>query len=127
MVEINYCLNKDDAKLYHISQIGNRKNIFCPECNGELIAAKGEVYQHHFRHKNTDDCNRGEGALHKYVKQQISEKKYIYLNGIRYDFKEVDEELPVKINENQYFIDVSGRLNNGNQIFIEVCVTHNLL
>ena len=38
MVEINYCLNKDDAKLYHISQIGNRKNIFCPECNGELYA-----------------------------------------------------------------------------------------
>jgi hypothetical protein len=51
----------------------------CPECERALIAAKGDIYRHHFRHA-ADPCERGgETALHRFAKQVICETKQLRL------------------------------------------------
>jgi hypothetical protein len=47
----------------------------CPECAQPLVAAKGDVYRHHFRH-HADQAvcwYAGETALHRFAKQLICE------------------------------------------------------
>lgn len=45
----------------------------CPACERPLVAAKGEIYQHHFRHQAEQAIclQAGESALHRYAKQLI--------------------------------------------------------
>jgi hypothetical protein len=47
----------------------------CPECEGPLVAAKGEIYRHHFRHlaERAACWQAGESALHRYAKQLVCE------------------------------------------------------
>lgn len=44
----------------------------CLECEGKMIAKKGEVRTHHFAHKSEFSC-KGEGQKHLYVKELIYE------------------------------------------------------
>src|SRR3954462_4390695 len=47
----------------------------CPACKRQLIAAKGDIYRHHFRHHadQVECAHGGETALHLYAKQIICE------------------------------------------------------
>lgn len=47
-------------------------NCVCPGCSGDLVAAKGSLYRHHFRHAVESSCGGApETALHRYAKQII--------------------------------------------------------
>lgn len=57
--------------LVGIEKNGNRVNIknydnnlvYCQGCGSELIAAKGSIYQHHYKHKTLNDCDYGGKTL----------------------------------------------------------------
>lgn len=53
----------------------------CPACSSRLMAIKGEVYRHHFRHAVEGvDCQWArETALHKFAKQIICERLWLTL------------------------------------------------
>lgn len=49
-------------------------DCICPKCATPLIAAKGDIYRHHFRHL-AEDCGQArETALHMFAKQIICER-----------------------------------------------------
>jgi hypothetical protein len=55
-----------------IESASSGRTYFCPECEGEMSAAKGQIRAHHFKHKPGKDqapshCG-GEGARHYRVK-----------------------------------------------------------
>jgi hypothetical protein len=54
----------------------------CPECGERLVAAKGEVYRHHFRHVTDSDCHGGpETFLHIFAKQILVETRTLQMPG----------------------------------------------
>ena len=66
-----------DGRLVHIDDVesGLQSDVVCPQCRTPLIAAKGDVYAHHFRH-HTDAvvcAHTPESDLHQFAKQVICE------------------------------------------------------
>ena len=69
------------------------EQLYCLECNGKMIAVKGEVKQHHFRHSVESNCS-GESARHWSKKYQIHQilkefgvsevEKAISKHGVQY-------------------------------------------
>jgi len=52
----------------------------CPECGLRVLAVKGEVYRHHFRHAVESACGGGrETALHLFAKQTICHEVHVSL------------------------------------------------
>jgi len=71
----------------HINQVerGKKCNCICPACRKPLIAVKGKIRQHHFRHEVESECARNpETAIHIIAKKMIAERKQIMLP--KYDF-----------------------------------------
>ena len=58
-----------EGSIYWISDEFDEQ-LYCLECNGKMIAVKGEVKQHHFRHSVESNCS-GESARHSSNKYQI--------------------------------------------------------
>lgn len=85
--------------LVHISEIekGNEYSCKCLSCGTALIAVKGTVRAHHFRHYTTTDCS-GESVIHKAAKQIITEKKQITLpdNNKIILFDSVQDEVKIE-------------------------------
>ena len=55
---------------------------FCPKCQASLVAAKGEIYRHHFRHyvDRGGACNEArETAIHQFAKQVICDRLFVAL------------------------------------------------
>jgi hypothetical protein len=50
---------------------------FCPECKSPLVAVKGEIYTHHFRHHSTACEHAAETALHLFAKQAIADEPHL--------------------------------------------------
>jgi len=46
--------------------------VFCPECKSEMIPVRGEIVQHHYRHKADSTCS-GESAKHWSKKYEIAD------------------------------------------------------
>jgi len=76
-VRMPLAMRADDGRIVGIDTVirGLGCNCICPECSGPLVAVKGEVYRHHFRHAaDTVTCIAArETALHKFAKQVICE------------------------------------------------------
>ena len=49
-----------------------KETVFCPECKSEMIPVRGEIVQHHYRHKADSDCP-GESAKHWSKKYEIAD------------------------------------------------------
>ena len=80
-VRLPFGLNENNT-LVHVSDVNRGKacGCVCPGCRSPLIAAKGKLKQHHFRHDGGDACKGGiESAIHLAAKQIISERKQITL------------------------------------------------
>jgi len=57
MIKIPYGYDKHNLLFVHISKVPSGKShLICPGCKDLLVAAKGEIMAHHFRHL-TNDCN----------------------------------------------------------------------
>lgn len=82
-IKLPFGLNKNN-ELVHIADVegGEKCNCICIECASSLIAVKGKIKQHHFRHKVDIECEGGlESAIHLAAKQIIKEKMQITLPG----------------------------------------------
>ena len=81
-----------DGRIVWINEDYNGE-LCCVECGGQMIAVKGEVKQHHFRHTAESNCS-GESARHWSKKYQIHEilerfgvsevEKAISIHGFQY-------------------------------------------
>ncbi|MFT4058456.1 MAG: competence protein CoiA family protein [Legionella sp.] len=74
-------LNKNNT-IAHIADVesGEKCNCICIECKSPLIAVKGRIKEHHFRHKNVTECEGGlESAIHLAAKKEIMKRKHITL------------------------------------------------
>lgn len=122
MVEIDYGLNLNINKLIHISKVNSGKTeLVCAECKNILIACKGKVKEHYFRHINNNKClDAYETTLHLFLKQIILENKLIYINNIKYEFKIVEQEKNFKL----FKPDIYAINNFGIPIILEFAVTH---
>ena len=49
-----------------------KETVFCPECKCEMIPVRGEIVQHHYRHKADSTCS-GESAKHWSKKYEIAD------------------------------------------------------
>lgn len=80
-IKLPFGLNADGI-LVHIADVESGKGCgcFCPSCRSPLVAAKGPVRQHHFRHDVEIDCVIGlESAIHLAAKKILKEKMHITL------------------------------------------------
>jgi len=69
-------------RVVHISQVerGRACDCTCSACGAPLMAAKGSVRQHHFRHAVELDCEgAAESAIHRAAKQMLRERKQLNL------------------------------------------------
>lgn len=81
IIKLPFGLNEYN-RLVHINDVENGKkcNCFCAGCHSPLIAVKGNIKQHHFRHDVDQECAGGlESAIHLAAKQKIRETKQITL------------------------------------------------
>jgi hypothetical protein len=66
-----------DGRMMRVDEVARGKlcGCSCPECHRPLIAAKGDVVKHHFKHARDDNiCHiTPETVIHKYAKQVILE------------------------------------------------------
>jgi len=58
-----------DGSIYFISDECDLQ-LYCMECDGEMIPVKGTVNEHHFRHSVEGNCS-GEGQFHLSKKHKI--------------------------------------------------------
>lgn len=66
-----------DGRIAHISDVpkGLACDCICISCEGILIAAKGSIQQHDFKHHKSAECTAAnESALHAAAKQIIAQK-----------------------------------------------------
>jgi len=85
MIQIPYGLK--DNKRVHISDVdrGLTCGAVCYDCGALLVAHKGDIIIHHFKHKNkTENCNTSlETLMHKIAKEIINEYKSIMLPSVQ--------------------------------------------
>jgi hypothetical protein len=85
-VQLPYARREDDGRMVTIGDAlkGLACGCVCPACAGKVIAVKGEVYQHHFRHRAdaVDACRSAlETGLHQIAKQIIADALRLTLPG----------------------------------------------
>jgi hypothetical protein len=131
MAQIEYGFNIEKNTFLHISEVNSGlSELVCASCYEkglkiQLVAAKGEINEHYFKHHNGDGhsgCGGGEGVLHLYVKNRILNEKKIYINDVEYIFSNCQLEYDFLGKK----IDVCGFLANGNKIFLEIVVSHSM-
>ena len=96
-------------------------NCVCASCGARLIAVKGEVYVHHFRHESENDCQAGETAIHLFAKQLICERLQLRLPdpcGAMLKATAEYQGLP------DIRPDVLTEFDNGETVAVEIWVAH---
>jgi len=65
-IKLPFGLDENNS-LVHIANVENCKecNCVCPSCQSPLIAAKGKIKQHHFRHVVDSVCGCGLNFMFK--------------------------------------------------------------
>jgi len=131
MAQIEYGFNIEKNTFLHISEVNSGlSELVCASCYEkglkiQLVAAKGEINEHYFKHHNGDGhsgCGGGEGVLHLYVKNRILNEKKIYINDVEHIFSNCQLEYDFLGKK----IDVCGFLANDNKIFLEIVVSHSM-
>lgn len=72
--------------LVHVSgaKSGASDELFCPDCEGRLVAKKGSVRVHHFAHASGTECSgAGETALHRLAKDLLRKNPVIALPALK--------------------------------------------
>lgn len=85
-----------DNDLVHISEedAKRRRDLVCPACRTGVIAVKGPVHAHHFRHRSRADCLSGaETALHLLAKRALEERPELVLPRILVTTDRVSREI----------------------------------
>ncbi len=81
--EIKLAFGVDLANgIVHINDVerGRGCDCMCPGCGALLVAAKGPVQQHHFKHAVEVECKGAvESAIHRAAKQLLRERKQLNL------------------------------------------------
>lgn len=125
---------KKDGKLYSPDEVskGLDCGCVCPECNAKLIACKGNIRKHHFRHQALGYANCGQTAIHLMAKQMIAEEKRIVVpvpKRANYHIFDAFEEIKLEkavLDSGDYegiFPDIVGEYR-GKKIFIEINICH---
>jgi hypothetical protein len=87
MIEIAWARRKSDGRIVGVDQVANGLacECVCTKCERPLVAAQGDINQHHFRHYADDagsSCGGGqETALHLLAKTIVMEAASIHLPG----------------------------------------------
>lgn len=63
-------VKKDGSRVWIHEYSG--EDVCCPECDGKMIAVRGEIVQHHYRHDSESNCS-GESAKHWSKKYEIAD------------------------------------------------------
>lgn len=134
-----------DERMWEPDQVelGLACGCVCPGCGDRLVAKNGGSKKvHHFAHERNSDCATGaECALHFAAKQLIDERKEIYLPQVVFQHRYTLDHpfLPVTLRfgnltaltavslERQISLlrpDVIATALDGEQVLIEVAVTH---
>jgi hypothetical protein len=83
MIEIAWARRKEDGKIVGVDKVpsGLACECVCTMCGHPLLAAKGDVYRHHFRHHaDGSTCSGGqETALHLLAKDIVMRASRILL------------------------------------------------
>ena len=83
----------EDGRIVTVEDVprGKACEAICPECAVPLVAAKGAIVVHHFRHlvENFACTHPGESALHQFAKQCINENLELGLPA-KYDMGEME-------------------------------------
>ena len=127
-----------DGRLAHVSEVpsGLACVCRCPECDGLLVARKGQVVVHHFAHHTGLDCPGGgwETALHRLCKEVIMGSRQIMLpaavaehsnlrrvvsKALMFDYDSSREEVRMDGLVPDIVVEVKGR-----SLLVEVLVTH---
>ena len=137
--KLTYGINKNE--LVHISKVVSGLNCNCvcpnPDCNGKLIARRGENNADHFAHYNLEDCGGAiESALHLLAKEIIRKSKIFKIPALigtdliskrkahitQARTMKIDN-VDLEVNYGNVRPDVVLTLN-GKLIFVEIAVTH---
>ena len=114
-----------NGEAIQIESAAPKHTYFCPTCNGEMVAVKGQIKAHHYRHKAepkdgsdgvaTGGCG-GEGARHFRVKTFANR----ILNSVRIKSRAVrmNSKMEKRINEDQP--DITVFVNGKPQLAIEI-------
>lgn len=92
---------------------------FCPTCSTPLIAAKGQIYRHHFRHQSETCSEAGETALHLFAKQTICERLELAPIGL---LSRAESE--ASLFDGGAITDVLVQTASGEPVAIEIWVAH---
>lgn len=71
-----------DGTLAHITEVENglKCDCLCADCHQPVEAHQGDVNTWYFKHHNKTNCNPSpESDLHRFAKEVLSEKLYLYL------------------------------------------------
>jgi hypothetical protein len=95
---------------------------FCVKCGANLVAAKGEIYQHHFRHyvERADCIGARETALHQFAKQIICDRLQLRLPdpmGVM-----ISAEAECRLGD--LVPDVLAKYDGGESVAVEIWVAH---
>ena len=99
---------------------GLKCNCFCPVCNSQLVARKGEKKVHHFAHYNSSECESyGESMLHLVAKKIIEENKYIMIPSFSVKTGNYSERKKVKFENREDLMHYIGGSGLSAKLFAE--------
>lgn len=119
-VQMPFAIDVQTRKIRHVDQVvkGRACNCICFKCEDPLLAMKGEIRQHYFKHDSINNCDGAqESALHKLAKQILVDSPGIQLPGIgevRYQGGQLEKGFE------GFIPDVSAKLESDLPIFFEI-------
>jgi Zn ribbon nucleic-acid-binding protein len=132
-IKLTHALKNNEIVRINQVEKGLACGCYCPACNAQLMAKKGEVKAHHFAHYNAVDCGyQKETELHYRAKKILEEATYI--NVPRHNLNN-ENQIEVSYQEFQYSGVVSEKklgfivpdiilFQNDQMVLVEIAVTH---
>lgn len=130
-----------DGKPVHVKDVerGLKCGCKCAACGEDLVARQGKVRAWHFAHKSGKNCAYGfESSLHLTAKNLIGNFRCIDVPDVRMEFPTSDKQAVTVMAPHVIFIesveierrtggvvpDVVVKTCDGQEVFIEIAVTH---
>jgi len=83
-VQLPYGMEVGTHRMVHVSVVpSGLSELVCPKCRDRLIAVRGAILAHHFRHHGERDCQGAlEHVLHLTAKQIIADARRVMLPAV---------------------------------------------